>query len=218
MSSNHFYAPFGPTTAEQCDPHFAIAYKGHECQWNGPSWPFSTSVTLRGLANLVNRRSQKYISERDYYNLLMIYSQTHSLKKDNQTTVPWIDEDANPYTGDWISRTILKPHWDREIKERGKDYCHSAFCDHVISGLIGIRPQEGGELTVNPLVPKVGWNYFCLEEVNYRQHRLTVLYDKDGSKYKQGSGLMVFVNGELKGKRDDIGPIKISGLKELEEN
>ena len=23
-----------------------IAYQGHECQWNGPSWPYATSVTL----------------------------------------------------------------------------------------------------------------------------------------------------------------------------
>jgi hypothetical protein len=217
MSSDHFYAPFGPTTAEQCDLQFSISYTGHECQWNGPSWPYSTSVTLRGLANLINRRSQEFINERDYYGLLIVYSRTHSLTKDDGTTVPWIDEDVNPLTGDWIARTMLKPFWPKQNKERGKDYCHSAFCDHIITGLIGIRPQEGNELTVNPLVPKVGWDYFCLEEVDYRNHRLTVLYDKYGSKYNQGSGLMVFVDGELKGKRDDIGPIKISGLDEWEE-
>jgi hypothetical protein len=34
-----FCAPFGPTTAEQRHPKFAVAYAGHECQWNGPSWP-----------------------------------------------------------------------------------------------------------------------------------------------------------------------------------
>ena len=33
------YAPFGPTTAEQRHPKFAVSYSGDECQWNGPSWP-----------------------------------------------------------------------------------------------------------------------------------------------------------------------------------
>jgi hypothetical protein len=49
---------FGPTTAEQRDPRFVVAYSGHECQWNGPSWPYSTSVTLTALANLLNARPE----------------------------------------------------------------------------------------------------------------------------------------------------------------
>ncbi|MFQ6929240.1 MAG: MGH1-like glycoside hydrolase domain-containing protein [Parabacteroides merdae] len=32
---------------------FKVAYEGHECQWNGPSWPYATSMTLVGLANFV---------------------------------------------------------------------------------------------------------------------------------------------------------------------
>ena len=47
-----FRAPFGPTTAEQRHPKFAVAYTGHECQWNGPSWPLSTAVTLTALAKI----------------------------------------------------------------------------------------------------------------------------------------------------------------------
>ena len=52
MDPKGFYAPFGPTTAEQRHPDFKISYEGHECQWNGPSWPLSTAVTLTALANL----------------------------------------------------------------------------------------------------------------------------------------------------------------------
>ena len=36
MDPQGFFAPFGLTTAEQRHPKFAIAYAGHECQWNGP--------------------------------------------------------------------------------------------------------------------------------------------------------------------------------------
>jgi len=48
-------------------------------------------------------------------------------------------------------------------QERGKDYNHSTFCDLVISGLIGLRPQDGNTVTVNPLVPQEQWDWFCLD-------------------------------------------------------
>jgi hypothetical protein len=210
MDSTHFYAPYGPTTAEQRHPGFTISYEGHECQWNGPSWPFSTSVTLTALANLLNNQQQNYISKKDYFELLKIYAHSHRLKKEDGTVVPWIDENLNPFTGDWISRTRLKT-WENgtwsEGKggvERGKDYNHSSFCDLVISGLVGIRPSEGNLLTVNPLIPADTWDYFCLENVLYKGHKLTILYDKSGKKYKQGKGFRIFVDGVLKKKTNRI--------------
>jgi hypothetical protein len=215
MNSKHFYAPYGPTTAEQCHPGFEISYEGHECQWNGPSWPFATSVTLTGLANLLNNQKQDVISKQDYFDLLKIYAKSHHLTKEDGTVVPWIDEDLNPFTGDWIARTRLMTWengtWSKEkgSVERGKDYNHSTFCDLVINGLVGIRPQEGTQLTVNPLVPQDTWDYFCLDNLVYKGHRLTVLYDRDGKKYKKGKGLMVFIDGKLKKKRKDLGIINV---------
>lgn len=61
MDPQGFHAPYGPTTAEQRHPRFQISYKGHECQWNGPSWPLSTSITLTGLANVLNNYPQNVI-------------------------------------------------------------------------------------------------------------------------------------------------------------
>ena len=55
MDPKGFYAPFGPTTAEQRHPRFAVSYHGHECQWNGPGWPYATAVTLTAMANLPER-------------------------------------------------------------------------------------------------------------------------------------------------------------------
>ncbi|MDR3261527.1 MAG: hypothetical protein LBT78_06795 [Tannerella sp.] len=202
MNPEHFYAPYGLTTAEQCHPGFAISYEGHECQWNGPSWPFATAVTLTGLANLLNNQKQDVISKKDYFDLLKIYAKSHHLTKEDGTVVPWIDENLNPFTGDWIARTRLKTWkdgtWSKEKGgvERGKDYNHSTFCDLVITGLVGLRPQEGNKLTVNPLVPDT-WDYFCMDNLVYKGRKLTVLYDKDGSKYRKGKGLMVFADGVL---------------------
>ena len=204
MNPAHFFAPYGPTTAEQCHPGFQVSYEDHECQWNGPSWPFATSVTLTGLANLLHTQQQRYISTNDYLTLLQIYARSHYLHKEDGTVVPWIDENLNPFTGDWISRTRLKT-WNNGTwsdgkggVERGKDYNHSTFCDLIISGLIGIRPQEDNVLVVNPLVPDDTWDYFCLENVMYHGKNITVLYDRTGGRYNKGKGLMLFVDGVQK--------------------
>jgi hypothetical protein len=214
MDPLHFYAPYGPTTAEQCHPGFIISYEGHECQWNGPSWPFSTSVTLTGLANLLNSQNQNYISKSDYLKLLKIYTNCHYLTKDDGTVVPWIDENLNPFTGDWISRTRLK-RWRNGTwssakggEERGKDYNHSTYCDLIINGLIGIRPQDDGMLVINPLLPDNVWDYFCLEDVICRGKRITVLYDKTGTKYNMGKGLMLFVDGVRKASSQNFAQLR----------
>jgi hypothetical protein len=205
MDSTYFYAPYGPTTVERRHPGFTIAYTGHECQWNGPSWPFSTSVTLTAMSNLLNNQLQPYVSKEDYFDLLKIYAKCHYRTKENGVTVPWIDENLNPFTGDWIARTRLKTWangtWSAEKGgvERGKDYNHSTFCDLVITGLVGFRPQEDDRLIVNPLIPDE-WDYFCLENLMYKGHSLTIVYDKSGKRYNRGKGLRIFVDGALKNK------------------
>ena len=200
MDPQGFYAPFGPTTAEQRHPQFALAYAGHECQWNGPSWPYATAITLTGLANLLNGPPQNAIGAKDYFELLRIYTKSHQLKLDEGRVVPWIDENLNSANGDWISRTRLKAWkngtWDagKGGEERGKDYNHSTYCDLVISGLIGLRPRPDETVEVNPLVPQ-GWASFCLDQVPYHGHLLTILWDQTGQRFHKGKGLRVFADG-----------------------
>lgn len=200
MDPKGFHAPFGPTTAEQRHTGFKLAYTDHECQWNGPSWPFSTAITLTGLANLLNGPPQQIISAKDYFDVLKIYTQSHQLKLDDGRIVPWIDENLNPANGDWISRTRLKAWkggtWDagKGGEERGKDYNHSTYCDLVISGLIGLRPRPDATVEVNPLVPQ-SWEFFCLDRVPYHGHLLTILWDRTGQRYHKGKGLRVFADG-----------------------
>jgi glycogen debranching enzyme len=73
MDPKGFFAPFGPTTAEQRHPRFAVAYLGHECQWNGPSWPYSTAITLTALANLLNARPAAEPGPQGFFDTLKIY-------------------------------------------------------------------------------------------------------------------------------------------------
>jgi hypothetical protein len=194
MDAKGFFAPFGPTTAEQRHPGFAVAYQGHECQWNGPSWPYATAITLTALANLLNGQPQGFISRADYLALLQIYARSHQLKRGDGRTVCWIDENLNPFTGDWIARTLLQQR-KQQPAERGKDYNHSTFCDLVISGLVGLRPRADQVLEVNPLVPAETWDWFCLDAVTYHGKLLTILWDKSGTRYGRGQGLRVLANG-----------------------
>lgn len=190
-----FHAPYGPTTAEQRHAGFAVVYEGHECQWKGPSWPYSTAVTLTAMANLLSDYDQSVVTKADYLETLRIYSNSHRRPDGSGKTLPWIDENLHPYTGDWISRTLLIQR-NGKPKERGKDYNHSSFCDLVISGLVGLRPRADDTVEVNPLVPEGTWDYFCLDRITYHGKTLTILWDKTGDHYKRGKGLRVLADGK----------------------
>ena len=103
-----------------------------------------------------------------------------------------IDEVKHPDTNEWSSRIILKNAGWQEQKggfERGKDYNHSTFCDIVLGGLLGIRP-ENGEVSVNPRIPE-SWTYFKVDNLYIGEHRYSITYDKSGEKYKSGVGLTI---------------------------
>jgi len=208
-----FFAPFGPTTAEQRHPGFRISYEGHGCQWNGPSWPYSTAVTLTALANVLNNYQQNVVSKEDYFKLLKIYSQSQRRQLGPGQIVPWIDENLDPLTGEWLARArceehnaalVAKGEPDKVLRERGRDYNHSSFCDLVITGLIGLRPRADDVVEVQPLVPDGKWDWFCLDQVAYHGHRLTILWDKTGTKYGRGLGLRVWADGQEIAQADSL--------------
>lgn len=89
-------------------------------------------------------------------------------------------------------------------QERSRYYNHSTFNDLLITGICGLQPQADNTVVINPLVPEGKWTYFCLDNVRYHGHDITILYDKDGSRYHQGKGLMVFVDGVKKASADGI--------------
>ncbi|HEY3455926.1 MAG TPA: glycosyl hydrolase family 65 protein [Bryobacteraceae bacterium] len=193
MDARGFYAPYGPTTAERRSPGFRIADTGDACQWNGPSWPFSTSITLRALANVLNDYPQSAVSDKHFFDTFLIYTRSQKRKRENGAIVPWIDENLNPLTGEWWARTL-------QIRRgtfygRGDHYNHSSYADLVITGLVGLRPQPNNLLVVKPLLPADAWDWFCLDHVRYHGHLVTILWDRTGMKFHRGKGLRVFSDG-----------------------
>jgi hypothetical protein len=193
MDPRGFFAPYGPTTAERRHPGFRIAEQGDDCQWNGPSWPFSTTVTLKALANVLNHYPQRAITKDDYFRTFLIYTRSHKLKLPDGRVIPWIDENLNPFSGEWQARSMKIRKG--AFNGRGDHYNHSAYADLVITGVVGLRPRADAVVEVNPLVPEKAWDWFCLDNIPYHGRTLTVLWDRTGRKFGRGRGLRVYADG-----------------------
>jgi hypothetical protein len=208
-----FSAPYGQTTAERRHPQFRTHGVG-KCEWDGAVWPFATSQTLTALANFANdylstlssqllgnhtSHLSSFISNLDslYFAELEKYMQSQHMR-------------GKPYIGEYLDETT--GYWLKGDQERSRYYNHSTWNDLIITGLCGLRPRADNTLEVNPLLPQNKWDYFCLDNVPYHGHSLTIVWDKDGSRYHAGKGLRVYVDGILKGQRNDIDKLTINNV------
>jgi len=158
-------------------------------QWNGPSWPYQSSQALTAMTNFLNNYNQDVITNSDYLHSLRLFTKQHYLPDGKINLVENYDPDKGG--------PIVYYYWSNH-------YLHSSYNNLVISGLCGIRPSDDGGLGINPLIDST-INYFCLSGLNYHGHKITVVFDKEGTKYHVGKGLIIYVDGE-----------KVSGTKEGE--
>lgn len=185
-----FAAPFGPTTVERQDPQFLL--KKTCCWWSGQSWPYATSQTLKAMANLLQDYEQKVVTPADYLELLRIFARTH--RKNGK---PYLAEACHPDTGSFEGH---------DGYNHSEHYFHSSFNDLVITGLVGLHPRDDEVLEVRPLAPE-SWPYFALDNVPYRGHRISILWDRDGTRYKRGKGLRLFANAQEIAASDKLRPL-----------
>lgn len=201
---NVFFAPYGITTADMSHPRFMKADTRHECLWDGPVWPYATSQTLTALYTLLSEKDSRFADKETFMSLLRQYA--HSQKRfDGKKLINWIDEDQDPFEGQWIARELMYlDHIYRQwgqVKERGADYNHSTFCDPVLSGACGIKPDTdlvNGErtITVKPLCAG-DWKYFSVKNLSFDGSVFDIYYDADGTKYGFGSTLTLVRDGEI---------------------
>ena len=197
MREDGFHAPVGLTFPARNTPGFDLTpgLEKHECLWNGPSWPYATSIALTALYETLQSDMKIAVSAKDFTDLLKQYAAQQVRTLDDGRKVPWIDENLDPFTGEWIARKHMI-EWDRhgvrklKYRERGKDYNHSTFCDLVIGGLCGFVPQLDGSAVVKPLAPPE-WDWWCVDGIRYHGRDVTILFDRDGSRYGQGKGLVI---------------------------
>ena len=194
-----FSAPYGQTTAERRHPLFRSHGTG-QCEWDGAVWPFATSQTLTAMANFANDYQSSHLSPlTSYLSLDSLYFAEMEKYMQSQHMR------GKPYIGEYLDETT--GYWLKGDQERSRYYNHSTWNDLIITGLCGLRPRADNTIEVNPLLPKDKWNYFCLDNVLYHGHNLTIVWDKNGSRYHAGKGLRIFVNGKLVGQRNDLGKL-----------
>lgn len=183
-----FNAPWGQTTAERRHPQFRTHGTG-TCEWDGAIWPFATTQTMKALANLLTRyKNHGKMNATVYYDELHKYARSHQ-------------KNGKPYLGEYQDER--NGYWLKGDDPRSSFYNHSGFCDLVISDLIGLKPRLDNVVEVYPLVPKDKWDWFCLDNVLYHDHLLTILWDKNGKKYGKGKGFRIYADGKeiYKGKK-----------------
>ncbi|HEX6960864.1 MAG TPA: glycosyl hydrolase family 65 protein, partial [Lacipirellula sp.] len=190
-----FWAPRGLTTAERRHPEFRTHGTG-TCEWDGAVWPFATSQTLTGLANVLRDKPQPYVTRRHYFEQLLSYARAHEL--DGKA---YIGEYHDEITGEWLIKG--------EKAERSRYYNHSTFNDLVISGLVGIVPRADEVLVIDPLLPEDAWDWFCLDGVPYHGRTVTVAWDRDGSRYQRGTGLAVWIDGQEAARSSDLAQLEV---------
>lgn len=190
MDTNYFLAPFGPSFVGRRDPMFLL--KTSCCWWSGQSWPYATTQTLKALANLLHHYRQDVISREDYFRLLRIYSQTH--RKEGR---PYLAEAAHPDTGSWEGH---------DGYNHSEHYFHSGFNDLIITGLVGVQPRADDLLTIDPLAPR-DWAWFALDDLPYRRQRISVVWDREGTRYHLGPGLHLLVHGKVVASSKTLAPL-----------
>ena len=188
-----FSAPFGMTTAERRHPEFRTRGVG-KCEWDGAVWPFATSQVLTAMANFINNYPQKTTTDSVYFSHLEKLVQSQSYR-------------GLPYVGEYLDE--VTGYWLKGDQERSRYYNHSTFNDLIITGLVGLRPRPDNIIEVNPLLPEGKWDWFCLDNVLYHGHNLTIIWDKNGDKYHLGKGLRVLMDGKEVGSAPALSKLVI---------
>jgi hypothetical protein len=198
MDRDYFFAERGPTSVERNDPQFVL--KPSCCWWSGQSWPYATAQTLKALANVLQNYHQEFVTRDDYQKLLHLFAVSH-----RKAGTPYIAEALNPDTGSFEGH---------DSYNHSEHYFHSSFNDLVITGLVGLKTRADDTLELDPLA-SADWPWFALDDVAYHGHRLSIVWDKDGSRYHRGVGLQLLVDGKRLASRPTLGKLmaKLPALK-----
>ena len=145
------------------------------------------------MANYINNYPETIVGSNEFFHDMEVYVESQHHR-------------GRPYIGEYLDET--NGAWLMGDRERSRYYNHSTFNDLMITGIVGLRPQADGSIIVNPLVPEEKWDYFCLDNVMYHGKNISVVYDKTGSHYRHGKGLILLVNGKKVAQRDTLGKLE----------
>ncbi|WP_051425890.1 MGH1-like glycoside hydrolase domain-containing protein [Jiangella gansuensis] len=153
------------------------------CSWNGPTWPYTNSVVIDGVAETSRRFGHRYDAE--FGRLLRSYALLHFRHRDGRT--PYLVEHYDSSTGEPISDEV--------------DYLHSYVIDLIVRHVAGLEIDEAGGLIVDPL--DIGLTEFALSGVRVGGRRVDVTFS-------QPDGLRVTVDGAQVAAAPGLGPLRVT--------
>ena len=218
-----FLGRYGLRSAEARHPEYKCPLPGCSggCYWSGPSWPFETSKILRAGADILQTpafaAAVPQLNRTGWWLLMGQYTEAHF----NWRITNYTKEDPNATASNQALAAAgylldgLGTAWVAELgcaddgawtdsPDKGYLYEHSSYIDLILAGVVGLRPAAWAPgapspppvLSVAPLQPSddaLAW--WCADGVAVGGRDVTVLWDKDGSRYGRGPGLTVLLDG-----------------------
>jgi hypothetical protein len=129
------------------------------CNWNGPTWVFSNALVLDALGSAAQKSFDETLRGA-FVELFRRHTMLQYLKQD--LSLPCVVEHYDSHTGENI-RLLA-------------DYFHSSYNDLLIRFLVGVKPREDDLLEIAPLAKAP--LTFSIKGIRYRDHRLTVTYNR----------------------------------------
>ncbi|EYD74132.1 cell wall surface anchor family protein [Rubellimicrobium mesophilum DSM 19309] len=155
------------------------------CMWDGPTWPYTNSITLDALARLSREAGHAHdeLFAKRFWDFVLLHFQG----RDGVT--PYLVEHYDSATGEPISDE--------------PDYNHSYFIDLVLRHVVGLEVGAGTRLTVDPI--DIGLDSYSIEGLNIRGMSLSV-------RFSRAEGLRLLVEGNEVARRDKLEPLQWEGL------
>lgn len=197
INTEHFITEYGPTTLEQTNPYYtALKNTTYCCQWQGQSWPFSTSVWLSMLAQLARTNASTVATPLVFQEALRTYAATNY-------------KDGVPYTAESHYPTI--DMWSGDTTNHSENYFHSTYADNIFTNLIGITPTLDDQLILQPLIPS-NWSHFAVENLPYHGSLISIIWDSTGSCYSgnHSAGLSIYSNGTLLHNQEALSAVNVT--------
>lgn len=176
-----------PSVAQDC-PAFRPSggwlgnfFKGRNgCMWNGPSWPYTTAITLDAIAR--NVAAAPDLAE-EFATGFWALARQHF--RDGDVAVPYLVEHYDGLTGEPISDE--------------PDYNHSYLIDLIVQYVAGLRVEPDG-LSLEPL--DIGLGELRLAGLPVGPHRLTIELTGRGAERSARvyCGAQVLLDGPVAGR------------------
>ncbi|WP_214414415.1 Ig-like domain-containing protein [Sphaerisporangium fuscum] len=180
------YPVFPTFTADQKDKAEAAA-QGHPGSNNFSQINSTRQFSL--FSRALREYSSPYITPEMYKQLLYWNAWAQYIGGD--TRYP----DANEFWADWNPRTksIGYRSWIHHTILGSSNWT-------VIEDVMGLRPRSDAKVELWPI--DIGWDHFTVNDIDYRGHDLSIVWDKpgDGATHYRGvpEGYSIFIDGRRK--------------------